>query len=341
MAALRRNSSSARAWTARAVIVGLAVFGAVIALFLALNWQPDRSFESLRARWAPPPSQFLSIDGLQAHVRDVGPRDDPTPVILLHGTGASLHTWEGWAAALSSTRRVVTVDLPGFGLTGPDPANDYTNARYVRFVIALADALKMQRFVLVGNSMGGEIAWEAAAAHPARVHRLILVDAAGYPFVSRSVPIGFRIARIPLVNKLGEVTLPRSLVAASVRNVYGNPALVNDALIDRYYELTLRAGNRHALNQRFRQMPAGANAAAVLQIKTPTLILWGGQDRLIPPEMGRRFAHEIAGNKLLIFDGLGHVPQEEDPVTTAAAAQRFLDAAAAAPPAPAAVPAPQ
>jgi pimeloyl-ACP methyl ester carboxylesterase len=312
------------------LVIALAAFGAIVALFLALNWQPDRSVDSLRARWAPAPSQFMRIDGLQAHVRDVGPRDDALPVILLHGTGASLHTWEGWVAALSPRRRVITVDLPGFGLTGPDPAGDYTNPRYVRFAIALADALNIQRFVIGGNSMGGEIAWETAVAHPARVQRLILVDAAGYPFAPRSVPIGFRIARIPLINKLGEVTLPRSLVAASVRNVYGNPALVTEALIDRYQELTLREGNRHALNQRFKQMPAGANAAAVLQVKTPTLILWGGQDRLIPPEMGRRFAHEIAGSQLLIFEGLGHVPQEEDPATTAAAVQRFLDATPAA-----------
>jgi pimeloyl-ACP methyl ester carboxylesterase len=325
MSALRRNPGPARMFSARTLAVGLALLFAVAALLLGLNWQPDRSADSLRDRWAKPPSQFLRIDGVQAHVRDVGPRDDQFPIILIHGTGASLHTWEGWVAALSPKRRVITVDMPGFGMTGPDPASDYTNVRYVRFVIALADALNVQRFVIGGNSMGGEIAWEVAAAHPARVQKLILVDAGGYPFVSRSVPIGFRIARIPLINKIGEVTLPRALVAASVRNVYGNPAVVTEELIDRYAELTLREGNRRALNKRFKQMPAGANAAAVLQIKTPTLILWGGQDRLIPPEMGRRFAQEIAGSQLVIFENLGHVPQEEDPAATAAAAQKFLE----------------
>jgi pimeloyl-ACP methyl ester carboxylesterase len=324
MAALRRSSGMASISSPRVIAVALAVIAALFALLLALNWQPDRSVESLRERWAPAPSQFMRIDGMQVHVRDQGPRDDFLPIILLHGTGASLHTWEGWVATLSATRRVITVDLPGHGLTGPDPAGDYTNQRYVRFVTALADALGIQRFALGGNSLGGEIAWETAVAHPARVMKLILVDAAGYPLAPRSVPIGFRIARTPVLNRLAEVTLPRSLVAASVRNVYGNPDRVTVDLVDRYFDLTLRSGNRRAMAQRFAQMQPGARAALVLTIKTPTLILWGGQDRLIPPELGRRFALEIAGSRLVVFEPLGHVPQEEDPATTVQPVLQFL-----------------
>jgi pimeloyl-ACP methyl ester carboxylesterase len=324
MAALRRSSGLARIGLVRAVVIAIAIVSAIGALLLALNWQPDRSVESLGARWATAPSQFLRIDGMQVHVRDVGPRDDSLPLILLHGTGASLHTWDGWAGALSAKHRVITVDLPGFGLTGPQPGADYSNERYVRFVMALADALGVQRFALGGNSMGGEIAWEAAVAHPARVMKLILVDAGGYPLASRSVPIGFRIARTPLLNRVGDVTLPRSVVAASVRNVYGNPDRVTVDLVDRYYELTLREGNRRALRQRLAQMQPGARASLVLTIKTPTMILWGGQDRLIPPELARRFAQEISGSKLVIFEALGHVPHEEDPAATVVPVEQFL-----------------
>jgi pimeloyl-ACP methyl ester carboxylesterase len=187
MSALRRSSGLARVFSIRAIVVAAAVAGALFALLLALNWQPDRSVESLRERWAAPPSQFLRIDGMQVHLRDVGPRDDPLPIILLHGTGASLHTWQGWVDELSAARRVITVDLPGYGLTGPEPSGDYSNPRYVRFVTALADALGVARFVLGGNSMGGEIAWETAVAHPARVVKLVLVDAGGYPLAPRSV----------------------------------------------------------------------------------------------------------------------------------------------------------
>ena len=90
--------------------------------------------DSLKARWAAPPSRFVTLQGMQVHVRDEGPRDDPTPIVLIHGTSASLHTWDGWVAALSPHRRVVRMDLPGFGLTGPAPDGDYSMARYTGFM---------------------------------------------------------------------------------------------------------------------------------------------------------------------------------------------------------------
>jgi pimeloyl-ACP methyl ester carboxylesterase len=300
------------------------LFALLLAVGVAAVWAPDRSVDSLKARWAPPPSRFVALQGMRVHLRDQGPRDDPLPIVLLHGTSASLHTWEGWAGALERKRRVITLDLPGFGLTGPDPQGDYRIARYVRFVTGLLDALGVQRCVIGGNSLGGEIAWNVAADAPNRVAALILVDAAGYAFESRSVPLGFRIARVPGLDRLAEHLLPRRLIVASLRNVYGDPARVTDALVERYYELTLRAGNRRALGERFAQMIPGENAARIPRIAVPTLILWGARDRLIPPAYGERFAHDIKGSRLVRFDGLGHVPQEEDPARTVAAVQQFL-----------------
>jgi pimeloyl-ACP methyl ester carboxylesterase len=305
-----------------AIVCALVALPLVVAI--AAFWAPDRSADSLKARWAPPPSRFVPLQGMMVHVRDQGPRDDPLPVVLLHGTSASLHTWEGWAAALDPTRRVITMDLPGFGLTGPDPEGDYRIARYVRFVTGLLDELGVQRCVIGGNSLGGEIAWNVAVAAPQRVAALILVDAAGYAFESRSVPLGFRIARVPGLGRLAEHLLPRGLVAASVRNVYGDPARVTDTLVERYYELTLRAGNRRALGERFAQMMPGENAARISQIAVPTLILWGARDRLIPPAYGERFARDIKGSRLVRFEGLGHVPQEEEPALTVAVVEQFL-----------------
>jgi pimeloyl-ACP methyl ester carboxylesterase len=214
--------------------------------------------------------------------------------------------------------------MPGFGLTGPSPDGDYTVGRYVQFVSAVLDHFGVRHCVLGGNSFGGQVAWETALDQPGRVDALILVDSAGYPIRSQSVPIGFRLARIPLLNRLVEVTLPRGLIASSVRNVYGDPGKVTAELVDRYYELTLRAGNRAALVQRFAQAPAGPEAARIREIKVPTLILWGGRDRLIPAEYGGLFAKDIAGSRLAIFDGLGHVPHEEDPAQTVAVVESFL-----------------
>lgn len=304
--------------------IALAALLALFALAVGLNWAPDRPVETLTARWAPPPSTFIDVRGLKAHVRDEGPRDDPAPLVLIHGTSASLHTWEGWVNAFKGERRVITMDLPGFGLTGPNAMDDYRTATYVGFVIDLLDTLAVKKCVLAGNSLGGEIAWQVAVSSPGRVERLILVDSAGYPLQSQSVPIGFRIARTPGLNRIMEFTLPRSLVASSVRNVYGDAARVTPELIDRYEALTLRSGNRHALVRRFEQSDFGADAARIATIRQPTLILWGGRDRLIPVDNARRFAHDIAGSRLVIFDDLGHVPQEEDASRTAAAVRVFL-----------------
>lgn len=295
----------------------------LVAAFIAWSWAPDVPVDQLKARWAQPPSQFIDVEGLQVHLRDEGPRDDPLPIVLVHGTAASLHTWEGWASELRKTRRVIRFDLPGFGLTGPNAANDYSIDVYVRFVTALLDQLGVQRFVIAGNSLGGEVAWAVAHAQPQRVAKLILVDAAGYWYEPKSVPLGFRLAGMPALRPLMANMLPPGLIEKSVRNVYGDPARVTPELVALYTDITQREGNRAALRQRLAQRNTGREQD-IKALKLPTLILWGGQDRLIPPVYAQRFAADITGSKLVMFDALGHVPQEEDPVATLAAVQAFL-----------------
>ncbi|MCY7316896.1 MAG: alpha/beta hydrolase [Rubrivivax sp.] len=298
------------------------------ALVLSLSRAPDRPVQTLVARWAPPPSEFIEVRGQLVHLRDEGPRSDALPIVLIHGTSASLHTWEGWVRALKGQRRVISFDLPGFGLSGPFSgqyeADNYSGDQYAGFVIDLLDALKIDRAVLGGNSLGGEVAWRTAYQAPTRVAALVLVDASGPTFTPQSVPLGFLIARLPVLNKLGEWMLPRALVEQGLRNVYGDPSRVTPELVDRYFEITLREGNRRALGQRLRQLKNGEQAERIATLKLPTLILWGGLDRLIPPEIGRQFQAQIAGSQLVTFDTLGHVPHEEDPARTVAAVKTFL-----------------
>ena len=307
-------------------LLGLFVVLALLAvLAVAASWELDRPVATLEVRWAAPASTFIILKGQRVHLRDEGPREDPIPLMLIHGTSASLHTWDGWAAALRGQRRVIRFDLPGFGLTGPNAAADYSDASYARFVVDLADALGLQRFVIAGNSLGGEVAWRTALLAPQRIDKLILVDAAGYPLIPESIPWGFRLAYSPITAWLTQWTLPRALVASSVRNVYGDPAKVTPELVDRYFELTLREGNRRALAQRLQQLDrGGASAPRIRELKVPTLILWGGRDRLIPPDSARRFAADIAGSRLVVFETLGHVPHEEDPAASVAPVRRFL-----------------
>ncbi|MDH0097081.1 alpha/beta fold hydrolase [Pseudomonas sp. GD04158] len=307
------------------VLLGLLlVFGLTLAGFVALNWAPDRPLDELKARWAPPPSQFVELDGLSVHLRDQGRRDDPEPIVLLHGTSASLHTWEGWVTELAKQRRVISLDLPGFGLTGPFPDCDYRLERYTGFLLTLLDRLQVPRAVLVGNSFGGQLAWRFALAHPERSARLVLVHAAGYPRNAESVPIGFRLAGVPALAPVMSRLLPRAMIESSLRNVYGDPDKVDDELVERYYQLTLREGNRQALRQRFAQAPSGELHERIGELQLPTLIIWGGRDRLIPPDNAEHFAADIAGSQLVLFDDLGHVPQEEDPQRTVAVLLAFL-----------------
>jgi pimeloyl-ACP methyl ester carboxylesterase len=287
------------------------------------TWAPDQSVEQLSIRWAQAPSRFVEVNGMQVHIRDEGPRNDPMPIVLLHGTSASLHTWDGWTHNLTGQRRVIRFDLPGFGLTGPDPQNDYSMAAYVRFVGAVMDTLGVKTFVLAGNSLGGQIAWETAVAMPQRVSKLVLIDAAGYSFKPKSVSIGFWVARTPGLREVMGQVLPRGVIQSSLRNVYGDPSRVTPELVDRYYDMALRTGNRQALGKRFEQA-LSSDEAKIKTLKVPTLILWGAKDRLIPPENAQRFETDIAGSRLVVFADLGHVPHEEDAQRTVDAFKVFL-----------------
>lgn len=297
---------------------------ALVAVYIFANSASDKSVEELSSRWAPIPSQFVSIAGMDIHLRDEGPKSDQNPIVLIHGTSASLHTWDGWAKALKQDRRVIRFDLPGFGLTGPEPNNNYTIERYAEVVVAVLDQLNVNRGVIAGNSLGGYIAWATAVFYPERVSSLILVDASGYRFEAESVPLAFRLSQNPVASVLLKNVLPRSIIESSVKNVYGNPDLVTEALIDRYYDLNLREGNRDALKERFKQMTPGLLVARLKEIDVPTLILWGAKDRLIPLQFGKQFEQDIAHSQLVVFDDLGHVPHEEEPQSTVLVVTQFL-----------------
>jgi pimeloyl-ACP methyl ester carboxylesterase len=300
----------------------LTVAGAVVvvlALVIALGVRRDRPAADVERRWAAPPSQFVDVDGLRVHVRDRGHGD---AIVLLHGSNASLFTWEGWAEVLARDHRVVTLDLPGHGLTGPDPRGRYSAVGMAEVVNRVADRLGLSRFTIGGNSMGGGVAWHYALLHPERVDRLILVDAAGYPR-QEPRPLGFRLFSMPLVGHVVRFVTPRFMLRKSLREAYGDPSRVSDALVDQYEDFTLRAGNREATRQRF-ALPEDGMYTRMSEIRVPTLILWGSRDRWILPRYGERFHAEIPGSRLVMLDGLGHVPMEEDPARSLAPVLELL-----------------
>ncbi|PNK61745.1 abhydrolase domain-containing 18 [Psychrobacter sp. FDAARGOS_221] len=295
------------------------------------------SLEQLH-HWQLPNSMFVPIKDANIHVvmsgKCITNTDDAykstETIVLLHGTSASLHTWDGWTKALESEYCVLRLDMPGFGLTGPytDENKRYTLDNYVDTVIKVMDALGIGKVSIAGNSLGGGVAWLMALKYPNRVNKLILVDASGLKFKSKSVPIGFKLAQYRMLDSLITKVLPKRLIRDSVQSVYADTSKVTEALVNRYYELALRTGNRKALIQRMREGLSTRQVGQLSDITQPTLIIWGRQDKLIPIDSAYRFEQAIPNSQLAIFDNLGHVPQEEDPEATVAVVKQFLQSSA-------------
>jgi pimeloyl-ACP methyl ester carboxylesterase len=311
---------------------GLLALVAVLVLALLVLRTPDTDPAAMRAKYGGPPSQFVAIGGgVTVHLRDEGPRDAPA-IILLHGSNADLHTWDAWSAALKAKYRVIRFDQVGHGLTGPDPAEDYSTANYVADIGEVADRLGLTTFILGGNSMGAKHALAYAIAHPARVSALVLVDGSGGPMLKLNAKdededsgnIGFTIARMPGVNRLAEQITPRSLIAQSLTETVAVKSIVTEAMIDRYWELLRYPGNRRATLTRFTQPYDPLPEAAIARVTIPTLILWGQEDRIIPVEAGHWLAKTLPNNTLVTYPGIGHLPHEEAAAATLASLDAWL-----------------
>lgn len=319
------ETAAARRWP-----ITLLFAGAVLAGLALWAYAPSLPPDRLVARYASDRSRFIEVAGARVHVRDEGDPDG-MPIVLVHGSMGSLHMWDGWVRALGKRARLISFDLPGHGLTGPWPRDEYTIDAYADFLEALVDALNLDRFVLVGHSMGGAVAWTFTATRPDRVSQLVLVDAAAYPRAAGDVPLPTRLARLPLVGDIGIYFKTDGLVRRSLLEVYGDPAMVTPERLQRYSELQRFPGNREATVQRARTQPP-LDPTPLRRLDVPTLILWGGRDRWVPVADAFRLQDDIKGARLEIFEKLGHNPMEEDPAATATAVADFLQPLAARPP---------
>jgi pimeloyl-ACP methyl ester carboxylesterase len=332
MATRRRRADEQRAPWRRVlalVLRPLVRHGPLMLLFLlgALGgtflwaYAPDLPADVLIARYGQPPSTFIDVGGTRAHIRDEG-KPDAMPLLLIHGSLGSLQVWDGWVDALRDRYRLISVDLPGHGLTGPWARGDYSVDAYTDFVEVLADTLRLDRFAIAGHSMGGAVAWSFAATRPERVSHLILVDASAYPR-DGPAPWRTRLARIPLIGDLGIYLKPDRMFRRALAELYADPAMVTPERVRRFAELQRFPGNRPATLQRLRNQEP-LDPAPLKRLDVPTLIIWGAQDRWVPIADAFRLQSDIKGSKLAIFEKLGHAPMEEDPQATAGAVAAFL-----------------
>ncbi len=304
----------------------------IVAIFAAL-WllrTPDTDPAAMTDKYTNAQSRFAeNTEGLRVHYRDEG-NPDGAPIILVHGTSASLHTWAPLTARLSEDYRIITYTQPGHGLTGPHPRDDYSYAGMAEALDLITEELGLDHFTLAGNSMGGWVSWRYALANPTRINALILLDASGMPLREGEeeppLNLGFRLLGTPVGRMLMQHYTPRSLVAKSVCQTVSAPSAMDEVTIDRYWELLRLPGNRRAaalgwITERERHF-----ADRVGEITAPTLILWGAEDQLIFASAAKTFDEHLPNADVIIYDGVGHIPMEEAPDRTASDIDAFLQA---------------
>ena len=283
----------------------------------------DISVEELKKEYANEHSKFIEINEMQVHFRDEG---KGFPIVLVHGTASSLHTWDAWTNELKKTNRVIRMDLPAFGITGPNKNADYSIESYTTFLHSFVEKLNLEKFHLAGNSLGGNIAWNYAAEHSAKVEKLILVDASGLP-TNKEPPAIFKMAKTPVLRSLFLYVTPKMLITKNIKEVYADDDKVTDELVTRYHKMALRAGNRQAFIDRAKtdfKLDAKINTDRLKSIQTPTLLIWGAKDLWIPLDNGKRMNRILVNSKLEVLENSGHVPMEENPKESLELLKNFL-----------------
>jgi pimeloyl-ACP methyl ester carboxylesterase len=278
----------------------------------------------LRRRYTQSGSRFVKIMGADVHYIDEGSGDI---VVMIHGFASSLHTWNRVADELKRDHRVIRLDLPPFGVTGPlrsstGKIETMNLPTYRRFIDTFMQALGISRATLVGNSLGGLISWDYAVRHREAVEKLVLIDSAGFPM---KLPIYIGLFNSALVRVSSPWWLPEAIIKSAVRNVYGDSRKIDAVTLRRYVEFFHGEGTREAIGKMVPTLDFKEVDTGVLKtLDVPALVLWGAKDRWIPPAHATEFASRIPGTKSVMYPGLGHIPMEEAPELVMADLRAFL-----------------
>lgn len=291
----------------------LALVVILVAAFFIFR-TPDTDRAEMVAKYSNDASQFVDDGaGGKIHYRDEGNKDGPA-ILLIHGSSSLLQTWEPVVALLGDKYRLISLDLYGHGLTGPQAEGDYSADANITAAVKVLDTVGVEQAYWVGNSMGGWLSWRAGLAVPERVSGLVLIDASGAQIDEKIKPyLGARLARSSIGQLLLPEITPKFLVRSSLEENFAQPERLTDELVMRYWELLRFPGNRQATLARGKTPREPEKWNEIGNLKMPVLLLWGEQDKVIPVSHAKAFEAAISGSKLIIYNDAGHLPMEETP----------------------------
>ncbi|MGB0864106.1 MAG: alpha/beta fold hydrolase [Saprospiraceae bacterium] len=279
-------------------------------LLVSSCFKKDLSVAKLKSKYTNGESQFTMIEGMNVHYRDEGNERAPC-ILFLHDTGSSLHSYEKWADTLKLSYRVLRLDLPGFGLTGPHPSRDYSMKMYRDFLdIFLAD-MGAKKCYVVGTGLGGRLAWELTLAYPKRVRRMVLIGAMGFPLDKKHQTPLEKIAKGSSTSKLYfKKFTPKKAIKRTVYQNHSDEKSVTKEQIDRQSDLLRRKGNRKAFIDRMAQEDYN-RTRRLRDIEIPVLLAWGTDDKIVPIDHASYFHKLFPNSKVKMYPKMGHLISEE------------------------------
>ena len=290
----------ATGWIAILLLAGLE-------LLYVVMLPPDISYSELEGRYDQSESQYLDLhNGLRIHFQDVGAPSAPT-LLLIHGFGVSLQTWQAWETRLHDRYRLVTIDLPGHGLTR-STNTEFTVSTLARIVADIIRAQQLTDVILVGNSLGGAVAWNVALRAPEHLAGLVLIDASGWEWTDNTTtPTALiNILSGPFLRKIDKSSIFRELLATA----YYDPTYLKSENLHRYVEFTRAPEHRAILDKLMVNIMTGkdsdikATDEKLATILLPTLILWGAEDQMVNSKHAQYFGRAIANSTVVIYPRL-------------------------------------
>ena len=306
--------------------IAIAVILGIVLLFysmikLDIRYPSDISKESIEAKYLLESSDFIEIDGVNIHFAIDGSGPD---LLLLHANYANLIDWNPWVNLLKDHYRVIRIDIPGHGLTAADPSNDYSMQRTIFLLEGFLNAFEVQKLSIAGASLGGTIGLHYTRRNPEKVENLILVSpgALNPRIRGRNEPV-----KLPKPFEIIAYFTPRLITESLLRGGFGDPENVTEELIDRWYDLLLREGQRDAQIARVNQYVSGDIDLVLSEIESPALIMWGGKNNVVPVELAYEMKDMMNNStriEMIIYDNGGHQLVQELGIQTAKDALEYL-----------------